>query len=328
MDAQVYHEEDCDPSIIKKMKVAVIGFGSQGHAHAQNLQDSGAEVVAGLREDSSSRDHAGTVGIKVMTPVEAARWADVVMMLVPDEICADIYKKEIEPEMKPGKALAFAHGFNIHYGKIVPPEGVDVFMVAPKSPGPKVRLSYMNDQGVPMLIAVAQDASGQAKETAMSYAWGIGGARAGLLETTFQIETETDLFGEQHVLCGGTVQLVMTGFDVLVEAGYPPEAAYFEVLHELELITSLMQQTGVGGMLGKISNTAKYGCLTVGPKLVDKRLKDRMRAGLDRIQDGSFAAEWMAEAEAGSPNLSAMMGQIAEHPIEKVGPELRGLFSW
>ncbi len=325
---KVYYDKDADLKLIKSRKVAVIGYGSQGYAHANNLKDSGVDVVVGLRKGSASASKAKKAGLKVMTPPDAARWADVVMMLIPDELQAGVYKSEIAPHMTGGKYLAFAHGFNIHYGQILPPEGVNCFMVAPKSPGHMVRYEFTQGRGVPMLVAVHADPSGNTRAVALSYARAIGGGRAGILETTFREETETDLFGEQAVLCGGTTALIQAGFETLVEAGYSPEMAYFECLHELKLIVDLIYEGGISNMRYSISNTAQYGDLTRGPVIIDEAVRQRMRQILADIQDGTFAKEWILENMAGRPRFNALTRMGEEHAIEKVGEKLRAMMPW
>jgi ketol-acid reductoisomerase len=328
MPATIYYDNQTDPSIIKGKRVAIIGYGSQGHAHANNLKDSGVDVAVGLREGSSSRPEAEAAGLTVMTPSEAARWANVVMMLVPDQHMADIYNEEIAPNLDPGDALMFAHGFNIHFGAITAPEGVDVLMVAPKGPGHLVRRTYTENSGVPALIAVHQDATGNAHDLGLSYAWGIGGARAGVLETTFKEETETDLFGEQVVLCGGVSELIKAGFETLVEAGYQPESAYFETLHELKLIVDLLYEGGLSYMRYSISDTAEYGDYTRGPRIVTDETRAEMKKVLNEIQSGAFATEWLAQAREGAPYLYEQREANRGHQIESVGKELRGLMSF
>ena len=328
MPATIYYDNETDPSIIKGKRVAIIGYGSQGHAHANNLKESGVEVAVGLREGSSSRAEAEAAGLTVMTPAEAARWANVVMMLVPDQHMADIYNEEIAPNLDPGDALMFAHGFNIHFGAITSPEGVDVLMVAPKGPGHLVRRTYTENSGVPALIAVHQDATGAAHDLGLSYAWGIGGARAGVLETTFKEETETDLFGEQVVLCGGVSELIKAGFETLVEAGYQPESAYFETLHELKLIVDLLYEGGLSYMRYSISDTAEYGDYTRGPRIVTDETRAEMKKVLNEIQSGAFATEWLAQAREGAPYLYERRDANRSHQIESVGKELRGLMSF
>ncbi len=326
--ANVYYEKDADLGIIRAMKVAVIGYGSQGHAHALNLHDSGVDVRVGLRPDSASWEKVKADGLKVMTVREAAQDADLVMMLAPDELQGHIYYSEIHESMTAGKVLAFAHGFNIHFNQIEPPAGVDVIMIAPKGPGHMVRRVFTEGSGVPDLIAVHRDASGRAKQIALSYAAGIGGARAAVIETTFQEETETDLFGEQAVLCGGVSHLVQAGFETLVAAGYQPEIAYFECFHELKLIVDLMYEGGLAKMRYSISNTAEYGDYVSGPKIVTDETKAAMKGILDRIQSGEFAKDWMLENRVNAPNFKAMRRMEAEHQIEEVGARLRKMFSW
>ena len=328
MTANVYYDADADASIIRGKKVAVIGYGSQGHAHALNLKGSGVDVVVGLREGSSSRAKAEAAGLTVLPIAEAARWADVIMLLAPDTEQKRIYDESIRPHLADGKALAFAHGFNIRFERIAPPKGVDVIMVAPKGPGHLVRRTYVEGGGVPALIAVAQDATGTAKQVALSYASAIGGGRAGVIETTFPEETETDLFGEQVVLCGGLTSLVQAGFETLVEAGYQPEMAYFECLHEVKLIVDLMYEEGIAGMRYSISDTAEYGDLTRGPRIVDADTKQRMRKILEEIRSGTFAEEWIAESDGGRTRFSELRTAGQNHPIEKVGAQLRAMMPW
>ncbi len=325
---KVYHDEDLNLSMIKGKKVAIIGYGSQGFAHSNNLKDSGVDVVVGLRKGGSSWKKAEAAGLRVMEVEDAVKYADVVMILVPDEVQKALYEKSIGPNLEDGMCLGFAHGFNIHYGQIVPPSSVNVFMVAPKSPGHLVRSQFEKGQGVPMLIAVHQDPSGNTKDLALSYAGAIGGGRAGILETTFKDETETDLFGEQCVLCGGVTSLVKAGFEVLVEAGYPPEMAYFECLHELKLIVDLIYEGGITNMRYSVSNTAQYGDLTRGPRVIDESVKERMRQILKEVQDGSFAKEWIMENMCGRPVFNALTKKDEEHLIEKVGEELRAMMPW
>ena len=319
-----YYDQDADLSIIQGKKVAVIGYGSQGHAHANNLKDSGLEVVVGLREGSSSAVKAKEAGIRVMSVEEASAWADVVMVLAPDEFQAKIYTENIEPNLKQGVALAFAHGFNIHFGRIVPREDLDVIMIAPKAPGHTVRSEFVKGGGIPDLIAIQQDASGNAKAIALAYASAIGGGRTGILETSFIEETETDLFGEQVVLCGGTTSLVQAAFETLGEAGYEPEMAYFECLHELKLIVDLMYEGGIANMRYSISNTAEYGDVTRGPRIVNDDTKAEMKKILSQIQDGSFAKEFIENVDT----LPARREIQREHQIEKVGESLRSMMPW
>lgn len=326
--AKMFYEKDTNLDLLKGKKVAVIGYGSQGHAHALNLHESGVDVVVGLYEGSKSWDRVKEAGLEVATVANAVRSADVVMMLVPDEKQAKLYKEEVAQNLEAGNALVFAHGFNIHYGQIVPPADVDVFMVAPKGPGHMVRRTYTEGSGVPCLIAVHQDATGQARELALAYSNGIGGARAGVLETTFKDETETDLFGEQAVLCGGCTALIKAGFETLVEAGYAPENAYFECLHEMKLIVDLMYQGGMAAMRYSISDTAEYGDYMIGNRIVTDETKKEMKKVLTEIQDGTFARNWLMENQVGRPQFNAMRRMEAEHPIEKVGKELREMMSW
>ncbi|MBM3638618.1 MAG: ketol-acid reductoisomerase [Actinobacteria bacterium] len=328
MAAKMYYEKDTDPSIIRGRKVAIIGYGSQGHAHALNLKDSGVQVVVGLREGSSSAAKAQAAGLTVKSIADAAKWADVVMLTMPDTEQKATYTTHIKRYMKPGKALAFAHGFNIRFNRIKPPKGVDVIMIAPKGPGHLVRRTYTEGGGVPCLIAVAQDATGKAKDVALSYAEAIGGARAGVIETTFAEETETDLFGEQVVLCGGLTSLVQAGFETLVEAGYQPEMAYFECLHEVKLIVDLMYEEGIAGMRYSISDTAEYGDVTRGPRIVTPATKKQMQKILKEIQSGKFAREWIKESESGRTNFNALRDAGAKHQIEEVGKRLRSMMPW
>jgi ketol-acid reductoisomerase len=323
--ATLYYEKDADASLIGNRKVAVIGYGSQGHAHALNLSESGVDVRVGLREGSPSRAKATEAGLRVLSVADAAAEADLIMILLPDTEQAAVYQAEIAPHLTAGDALFFAHGFNIRFELITPPADVDVAMVAPKGPGHLVRRTYTEGGGVPSLIAVSQDATGKAHDLALSYAHGIGGTRAGVLDTTFAEETETDLFGEQVVLCGGMTALVQAGFETLVDAGYQPESAYFECLHELKLIVDLMYEQGIAGMRYSISDTAEYGDLTRGPRVINQAVKDEMRAILDEIQDGRFAAEWVAENANGRPNYLRLKQAGQEHQIEKVGAELRDM---
>ena len=319
---------DADLGLIQGKKVAVIGFGSQGHAHALNLKDSGVEVVVGLRPGSESAQRCRDRGLTVKPVAEAAAWADVVMMLIPDQHQKRVYDAEIAAAMAPGKALGFGHGFNVHYGQIAPPEGVDVFMVAPKAPGHLVRRTYEEGNGVPCLVAVAQDVSGAALDLALSYAKGIGGMRAGVIETNFKDETETDLFGEQAVLCGGSEALIKAGFETLVEAGYPPELAYFECLHELKLIVDLYYEGGLAYMNYSVSDTAEYGGYSRGPRVVTPAVKAEMKKILGEIQSGAFAREWLAECDNGWPRMNELRTSSRTHLIEKVGQNLRKMMSW
>jgi ketol-acid reductoisomerase len=328
MTAEVYYDDDADLSIVAGKKVAVIGYGSQGHAHALSLRDSGVEVRIGLPEGSKSRVKAQEQGLAVGTPAEVSAWADLIMLLAPDTAQRKIYAADIEPNLAPGKAIFFGHGLNIRYGLITPPADIDVAMVAPKGPGHLVRRQFVDGKGVPVLVAVEQDATGNAFALALSYAKGIGGTRAGAIKTTFTEETETDLFGEQAVLCGGATALVQTGFEVLTEAGYAPEIAYFECLHELKLIVDLMYEGGIARMRYSVSDTAEYGDYSRGPRIVDARVKDEMRKILGEIQSGEFAREWMAEDDAGRPNFTKWREESAAHPIEETGRKLRGMMSW
>jgi ketol-acid reductoisomerase len=323
--ATIYYDKDADPGLVKQKKVAVIGYGSQGHAHALNLHDSGVDVVVGLRPGSKSWDQAEGEGLEVATVDEAAAAADVIMVLVPDTAQPKIYEEHIAPHLAVGKTLMFAHGFNIRFGTITPPPSVDVSMVAPKAPGHRVREVYTEGGGTPCLLAVAQDASGHAKEDALSYAWGIGGTRAGVLETTFAEETETDLFGEQAVLCGGVSALVKAGFETLVKAGYQPEVAYFECMHELKLIVDLMYRGGLNYMRYSISDTAEHGDYTAGDRIITEEARYEMAQLLEEIQDGSYARKWIAENEAGRPWFDAERKRQQQHPIEEVGAQLRDM---
>ena len=324
---KVYYDKDAKLSHLKRRKIAIIGYGSQGHAHALNLRDSGMNVVVGLREGSGSWEKAKKAGFDVRTVDEAASWADVVMLLAPDTSQKEIYESGIGHNLEPGNAIAFGHGLNIHYGMIKPPPNVDVFMVAPKAPGHTVRSEYMEDSGVPALIAVAQDATGKAKDLALAYAKAIGAGRAGIIETTFKDETETDLFGEQCVLCGGLTALITAGFETLVEAGYPPEMAYFECLHEVKLIVDLIYEGGISNMRYSISDTAKYGDVTRGPRIINDSVKAEMKRVLAEIQSGEFAREWILENQAGRTVYNALLKKGENHPIEEVGRRLRGMMS-
>ncbi|MDD2402374.1 MAG: ketol-acid reductoisomerase [Clostridia bacterium] len=326
--AKMFYDQDADLSVLEGKKVAVLGYGSQGHAQAQNLKDSGVDVIVGLRKSSSSRKKAEEAGLKVYTVKEATKMADIVQVLLPDEIQAQVYKNEIAEGLEPGNALVFSHGFNIHYGQIKPPKDVDIFMVAPKGPGHMVRRLYTQGTGIPGLIAVQQDASGKAQDLALAYAKGIGCTRAGLLQTTFKEETETDLFGEQCVLCGGLTELIRAGFDTLTEAGYQPESAYFEVCHELKLIIDLIYENGIANMRYSISDTAEYGDMVVGKRLITQDTRDEMKQVLKEIQDGTFAREWILENQAGRPRFNSMKRIDEAHPVEKVGKELRSQMSW
>lgn len=323
-----YYDRDCNMKVLDGKTVAIIGFGSQGHAHAMNLKDSGVNVVVGLREGSRHVKVAKDYGLTVMSVSEAAKAGDVIMMLVPDEICADIYDAEVAPYMTEGKALAFAHGLNIHFNLIKPAKNVDVIMIAPKGPGHTVRSQYLEGKGVPSLIAIAQDYTGKAKEIALAYASGIGAGRAGILETTFREETETDLFGEQAVLCGGVTELMKAGFETLVEAGYQPEMAYFECMHEMKLIVDLMYEGGLSRMRYSISNTAEYGDYVTGPRLITDAVKKEMKAVLKDIQSGKFARDFILEARANYPMFMATRRNEANHQLEQVGKELRGMMTW
>ena len=328
MAVRIFYDKDADLGRLEGRSVAVIGYGSQGHAHALNLRDSGVSVVVGLRKDSKSWPKAENEGLRVLAPGEAARQADVVMLTVPDELMADVYREEIGPGLVAGNYLAVAHGFNIHFGQIVPPEGVNVFMVAPKGPGHTVRDHYKQGRGVPSLVAVGQDPSGDTLQVALAYAAGIGAGRAGILETTFREECETDLFGEQAVLCGGLTALMTAGYETLVEAGYSPEMAYFECIHEVKLIVDLVYEGGIANMRYSVSNTAEYGDLTRGPRLIDAGVRARMREILEEIQTGRFAREFILENRAGRPSFNALRRRAAEHGLEKVGERLRGLMPW
>jgi ketol-acid reductoisomerase len=324
----MYYDADANLDLLAGKTIAIIGYGSQGHAHALNLKDSGMNVIVGLYPGSKSAAKAEAAGLTVKSVADAAKAADLLMILLPDEVQRTVYKNEIEPNLEPGNILAFAHGFNIHFGQIVPPAEVDVIMVAPKGPGHLVRRTYEQGQGVPCLFAVYQNASGQARDRAMAYAKGIGGTRAGILETTFREETETDLFGEQAVLCGGLSALIKAGFETLVEAGYQPELAYFECLHEVKLIVDLIVEGGLAKMRDSISNTAEYGDYTRGPRIVNEQTKAEMQKILQEIQTGQFAREFVLENQAGKPGFTAMRRKEAEHPVEEIGKDLRAMFSW
>jgi ketol-acid reductoisomerase len=326
---RVYYDQDADIGLIKGKKVAIIGYGSQGHAHAANLKDSGVpDVAVALREGSSSIAKAEAAGFKVMNVAEASRWADVVMMLTPDELQADIYAEDVANNIRPGAAIAFAHGLNVHFNLIEPRSDIDVFMVAPKGPGHTVRGEYLKGGGVPCLIAVHQDASGNAHDIGLSYASGVGGGRSGIIETTFQEECETDLFGEQAVLCGGLVELIKAGYETLIEAGYAPEMAYFECLHEVKLIVDLIYEGGIANMNYSISNTAEYGEYVTGPRIVTAETKAEMKRVLDDIQSGRFTRDWMVENKARQASFKATRRRNAEHNIEEVGERLRGMMTW
>ena len=328
--ARIFYQQDCDINVLKGKRVAIIGYGSQGHAHALNLKESGVDVVVGLYEGSKSWAKAEQQGLTVMTTEEAAKTSDIIMILIPDEKQAALYKKSIEPYLTEGKTLAFAHGFNIHFGCIVPPKNVNVIMIAPKAPGHTVRSEYQAGKGTPCLIAVEQDATGNAQDIGLAYALGIGGARAGVLETTFRTETETDLFGEQAVLCGGVCALMQAGFETLCEAGYDPRNAYFECIHEMKLIVDLIYQSGFAGMRYSISNTAEYGDYITGPKIITEDTKKAMKKILSDIQDGTFAKEFLLDmSDAGAQvHFKAMRKLASEHQSEKVGEEIRKLYSW
>ncbi len=326
---KVYYDNDCDVNLIKGKKVAVIGYGSQGHAHIANLRDSGCkDLKVGLRPESGTNKKAKEAGFETASPAECAKWADVIMMATPDELQADIYKDELHDNMKPGAALAFAHGLNIHFNLIEPRSDIDVFMIAPKGPGHTVRGEYSKGGGVPCLIAVHQDASGSAHDVGLSYASAIGGGRSGIIETTFREECETDLFGEQVVLCGGLCELIKNGFETLTEAGYAPEMAYFECMHEVKLIVDLLYEGGMANMRYSISNTAEYGDYVTGPRIVTSETKAEMKRVLEDIQTGRFTRDWMQECKAGQPSFKATRRLNAEHPIEEVGEKLREMMPW
>ena len=325
---KIYYNADCDINVLKGKTVAIIGYGSQGHAHALNLHDSGVNVVVGLYEGSKSAERAKKAGLTVMSVPEATKAADIIMVLIPDERQADMYKKDIEPYLTEGKALAFAHGFNIHFGQIVPPKNVDVFMIAPKAPGHTVRSEFQEGKGTPCLVAVYQDASGHCLDIALAYGAGLGGARAAIMETTFKIETETDLFGEQCVLCGGVCALMKAGFETLVEAGYAPENAYFECIHEMKLIVDLIYSGGFSMMRYSISDTAEYGDYEIGKRIITEDTKKEMKKVLSEIQDGTFASRWIAENKNGRAHFNACRRIEASHQLEAVGKELRKMYSW
>ena len=326
--ATVYYKNDADLSLIQDKTIGIIGYGSQGHAHALNLKDSGLNVIVGLYEGSGSWPKAEEDGFSVAVASQAAKESDIIVMLLPDTSQGEVYKRDIEPNLSAGKSIAFAHGFSIHYETVVPPSNVDVWMIAPKAPGHRMREVYRQGNGVPSLVAVHQDATGKAKETALAYAWGVGSLRAGVLETTFKEETETDLFGEQTVLCGGVTSLIKAAFETMVEAGYQPESAYFEVMHELKLIVDLLYQGGMEYMRYSVSDTAEYGDYTRGPRIIDEDVKRKMKKVLSEIQDGSFAREWIAENDEGRPRFKLLREENSGHPIEKVGKELRGMMPW
>jgi ketol-acid reductoisomerase len=325
---QTYYDKDCDISIIRGMKVAIIGYGSQGHAHAQNLKDSGVNVVVGLRQDSPTVAKVKKSGLETKSVAEAVKWADLVMILTPDEFQSKLYKEEIEPNIRKGGVLAFAHGFAIHYNQVVPRKDLDVIMVAPKAPGHTVRSEFVKGGGIPDLVAIYQNASGKARDIAFSYASAVGGGRTGILETSFKDETETDLFGEQAVLCGGAVELVKMGFETLVEAGYEPEMAYFECLHELKLIVDLMYEGGIANMNYSISNNAEYGEYVTGPKVINEESRKAMREALKRIQTGEYAKAFISEGALGYPSMTAYRRNNAAHPIEVTGGKLRAMMPW
>jgi ketol-acid reductoisomerase len=328
MPATIYYDDDADPALLEGRKIAVLGYGSQGHAHALNLKDSGVDVRVGLRDGSSSWAKAEEAGLKVLPIAEAVKEADVIMVLLPDTEQAGIYKRDIEPNLDDRDSLAFAHGFNIHFGQIRPPKGVDVWMIAPKGPGHLVRRTFEEGGGVPSLVAVGADETGKAKQTALAYARAIGATRAGVLDTTFEEETETDLFGEQVVLCGGLTELIKGSYETLVAAGYQPESAYFETLHEVKLIVDLIYEGGITNMRYSISDTAEYGDMTRGPRIITEETREEMRRILDDIQSGRFANEWILENQAGRPVFNALRKKSAEHPIEEVGERLRSMMPW
>ena len=325
---KIYYDNDANIQLLKNKKLAIIGYGSQGHAHALNLKDSGMDVVVGLREGSSSIEKAKAGGLEVMTTAEAAKAGDMIMILAPDQNQGDIYQNDIKPNLSPGNILAFGHGFNIHFNQIVPPKDIDVVMIAPKGPGHLVRRVFTENSGVPCLVCVHQDASGKAFDYAMAWSQGIGGTRAGVIRTTFKDETETDLFGEQVVLCGGVSELIRAAFDIMVDAGYPPEICYFECLHELKLIVDLMYEGGINGMNYSVSETAEYGGFVTGNRVIDEGTRERMKKVLLEIQNGEFAKQWMLENKVGQANFKAMRRISEEHQVEKVGSKLRQMFSW
>lgn len=326
--AEIFYKDDCDLNLLNGKTVAIIGYGSQGHAHALNLHDSGVNVVVGLYDGSKSWVKAQQAGLKVMTVCEATKVADIVMILIPDEKQADLYKSEISPNLSAGKTLAFAHGFNIHFEQIIPPEGVNVIMIAPKGPGHTVRSEYVAGKGVPCLFAIYQDATKNATDIALAYAAGIGGSRAAVLETTFKVETETDLFGEQAVLCGGVTALMQAGFETLVEAGYDPRNAYFECIHEMKLIVDLIYHGGFSEMRYSVSDTAEFGDYEIGKRIITDETKKEMKKVLEEIQDGTFASKWIAENKNGRAHFSATRRLKASHQLEEVGKELRRMYSW
>jgi len=325
---KIYYDKDCDLSIIQGKKVTVVGYGSQGHAHANNLKDSGVDVTVALRTGSASAAKAEAAGLKVANTADAVRDADLVMILTPDEFQSDLYRNEIEPNIKPGAAMAFAHGFAIHYNQVVPRDDLDVIMIAPKAPGHTVRSEFVKGGGIPDLIAIQQDASGMARDLALSYAAGIGGGRTAIIETTFRDETETDLFGEQTVLCGGTIELVKAGFETLVEAGYAPELAYFECLHELKLIVDLIHEGGIANMNYSISNNAEFGEYTTGAKIINEESRWAMKECLENIQNGNYAKSFIAEGQSNYPSMTACRRNNAAHEIEQVGARLRSMMPW
>ena len=328
MPATIYYDADADLAHLEGRKVAVLGYGSQGHAHALNLEESGVDVRVGLREGSGSWAKAEAAGLRVLTTAAACKEADIIMVLLPDTEQAAVYESDIAPNLNDRDALAFAHGFNIHFGQIRPPKGIDVWMIAPKGPGHLVRRTFEEGGGVPALVAISADETGKAKETALAYARAVGATRAGVLDTTFEEETETDLFGEQTVLCGGVVELIKAGYDTLVDAGYQPESAYFETLHEVKLIVDLIYEGGITNMRYSISDTAEYGDMTRGPRIITDETRAEMRRVLDEIQSGKFAQEWILENKAGRPVFNALRRKSAEHPIEEVGERLRSMMPW